>query len=160
MGYGQPVYSGTAIEDLSFFTAMVYRIIEDLEVAIYMIARQTDADSINGDVAWNAINLIESGPRSQASAPGSRSVQVTRIEVENALLTGYTYPDMVRGAFRSRLSYAESAVELVAKYVNLQVDRAVADARLRAQNDSSPKVKLRHILPYCEEWPYPLNRFC
>ena len=67
---------------------------------------------------------------------------------------------LTRDLARGPLGYGDGAAEMVAGAVATASYYFLTVGAEQARGDGSQTVKLRHFLPACEAWPWPLNRFC
>ena len=136
-------FTNYTIEDFSLFWTMICRMVEDLDVGAYILAKQRGKD-IGDSLTSDMLNLI--GPTSDIP---------TRTPIR-----GIVNPEVVRDLMRAPIPHSEGAFETTARFVNFHVANMLRDAANRVKSEGSSVIKLRHILPGCEHWPYPLNRYC
>jgi hypothetical protein len=142
-----PELASLAVEDPALLDGLVVRMIEDLELSAYTTARLRGRSEIDPDVADEAIRELLGQRLSEVHLPSSDTFrdQIQR-RVEDLARSPLPYVDQAQ----SRISDAVST----AAYNYLQVGAN------GARGEGLKEIKLRHYLPACEEWPYPLNRFC
>jgi hypothetical protein len=146
-------YENLEIADVPFFFGMAFRMIEDIDLVAYSLARATGKETIDAETLGHALDLIQSGGPSVAPREGA-------ITFDEAPVQAFVNPGMVRDAARAPLAHDDQALGVLAKYVNFQLNNMLIVAARLAQRDDLEKIQLRHYLPYCEELPYPLNRYC
>jgi hypothetical protein len=61
---------------------------------------------------------------------------------------------------RASVGHKKEVITPLARFVNFQLIEMLRMAAEQATAENLESVKLRHILPACEKWPWPLNRWC
>lgn len=171
-------FSDFEIEDVGFFHTMVSRIIEDTELMSFSVAKINNRDSIDKDSVASALVLIDESLRSEVEAEleteghaggGGYALAVAEqvvVEEETAVTfaaspSSFVVPSLeIRDFARAPLRHDSDAVQLLSKFVNFHLLNMIRAAALKCQEEGYKVIKLRHYLPWCEEWPYPLNRYC
>jgi hypothetical protein len=132
------------VEDVGFFQTMVARIIEDVEVALYVVARFQGDYRITTDIVRTALALIAPDSTDYQDAPETAIVNV----------------GLVHDFTRAPIDHDTEALALLSRFVNFHVIAILRSAAEEADKEDARQIKLRHLLPWCEKWPYPLNRYC
>jgi hypothetical protein len=132
------------VEDVGFFQTMVTRIIEDVEVALYVVARYQRDNRINTDIVQIALALIAPDSSDYQDAPETAIVNVA----------------LVHDFARAPIAHDQDALALLSRFVNFHIIAMLRSAAEEANKEDARQIKLRHFLPWCEKWPYPLNRYC
>lgn len=132
------------IEDPNFFWTLAVRIIEDLDVAGYVLAKTHEKETMDDTLTRNLVRLID--PETQLPMWSGQH--------------RFIGPGIVSSYSRAPVSHTDKGRELVSSFVSFHISHLLRDAARRAAEEGLRKIKLRHILPWCERWPYPLNRFC
>lgn len=143
MRIGSGEFDDFEIEDAGFFRNMIGRMIEDLDVGVYVIAREHKENEIAVQLMRQFLNLI--GPPASATA---------------SMEAGSVSPEMVREYARAPIDHADEALSLLARFLNFHLEDMLRRAATAAAEEGLQTIKLRHILPGCERWPWPLNRYC
>jgi len=146
-------YDDLEIDDVPFFFGMAFRMIEDIDLVAYSLARATGKTTIDAEVLGQALDLIQAGSPGVAPREGA-------ISFEEAPVQAFVNPGMARDVARAPLTHDDQALGVLAKYVNFQLNNMLIAASRLAQRDDLVRIKLSHYLPYCNEWPYPLNHYC
>jgi len=142
-------YDNLEIDDVPFFFAMAFRMIEDTDVVVYTVAKARGKPTIDLDTIGEALGLIQAGaPRREGD-----------ITFQEAPAQAFVNAGMVRDVVRAPMARDDQAAELLAKYVNFQLNNLLIAAAREAQREDLEKVLLRHLLRFGAELPYPLNRF-
>jgi hypothetical protein len=139
-------FEGIVLEDPALFDSLVIRMTEDLELAVQVAALGSGLGIVNGNIAGATLSIL--GVLARFSVD-QIPVQMRR----SALVTS-------RNVTRGPLDYEDGALELVGDAVAMATYSYLTIGAQNARVDGSQVVKLRHYLPACESWPYPLNRFC
>lgn len=150
------------LADESAFEDSINRLIEDAELAAYVVARAS---------AWHPIPIY---PLIAIRRPGDRRV-IDKEVVERTLRLLGVEEDVIRpgsptgGIVDSRLvrkrakapmRHTEEADELIARVVNSELREVLRDAAELAADEGVDRIDERHLLPACDRWPFPFNRFC
>lgn len=141
------------IEDAGFLHTMMFRMIEDTEIAIYVVAKSKGEEFIQEETVSEALKLLEPSLVDATETQGEITFKNTPTE---AIVT----PVMVQDFARAPLPHNKQAFALLSKFVNFHLINMLHAAAGQANNEDLQIIKLRHYLPWCEEWPWPLNRYC
>lgn len=137
------------IEDLSSFRGMVFRIVEDTIIVPITLAKSQRKDTIDESLMREALGLITTDVARTQEAP------------PDGIVRSRTVGDLMRVDFRrASVGYKEEVITVLARFVNFQLIEMLRTAASQAVEENLQSVKLRHILPACEKWPWPLNRWC
>lgn len=138
------------LEDPGFFESLMYRTAEDLELAMQVSSIVVGDERLDVDAAERTLELFEIAPLIQTIGPPVYGPP----PLASQMLA------IARGVARGPLGYTEEAFMLVGSVLTaIANDFLVTGAELAAA-EGEPVVRLRHLLPACERWPYPLNRYC
>ncbi len=172
------VLSDLQIEDTGFFLTMVQRMIEDLDLIAHTVATAEGIAEIDRTHMSRALTLVDGALSDQlaielesngSAGGGGYAVAVQEqimIEEDTAVTFEATPTQFVVAGLsiedfaRAPLPHEYDAMKLLTKFVNFQILTMLRHAALKCQEEDSTQIKLRHYLPWCEEWPYPLNRYC
>jgi hypothetical protein len=138
-------YNQFEIEDMAFFHTMVTRMIEDVEIMVGFLAKRDDEPEVTEDLVREALRVVD---------------PVTITQLADTSQVAIVNSQMVIDFARPSLPHNEESIALISKYLNFRLIRLLYDAAERADEEGLNKIKLRHYLPLCEEWPWPLNRWC
>lgn len=138
-------YKDLEIEDFSFFSMMVIRMIEDTATVTYTLAKEKGADEIKEGLMQDTLRRLGQG----ALLPFAGTSEVA-----------FVFSPFVPAYARIPVPYTNEAIVLFSKFLNYHLIEMLRDAAARAANEGLNTIKLRHILPWCEKWPWPLNRWC
>jgi hypothetical protein len=141
--YGVEEFGDFVLDDPALFDSIVVRMLEDIELAAYTIAREHGELEIDIVVVKGATDALG------IPLPGTEAVP------PDESLRNY-----VRDVARSPLAYTDEAIDRIAQIANSAVLNFLRVGATVAQDEGSRHVGLRHFLPAYEKWPYPLNRFC
>jgi hypothetical protein len=150
-------YGAFEIDDLSFLTTMLIRMIEDIEIMIGFFAKLQNAESVSGDFVLRVLQLID--PESISSIDAESISAVSEINYPISTSAVVT-PDLVRAYARPPVPHDERAIVLISSYLHRRLTATLSEAARLAENEGQTVIKLRHILPLCEKWPWPFNRWC
>lgn len=140
-----------ALEDPGFFEGMMYRAAEDLELALQISSIVAGDERLDVDSAGRTLELLEIRPPAFRGIGPSVFGPQPLADQMLAIATGVA---------RGPLDYTEDAFALVGSVLTaIANDFLVTGAGLAAA-EGGQMVRLRHLLPACERWPYPLNRYC
>lgn len=145
-GLADPSFEGFVLEDPALFDSLAVRMIEDLELAVQVLARAGERELVDSEIV-------------------GRTLQILRLDkvVDKTALPDQMRDDTQRAAHdyaRGPLPYEDGALEEIGYAVGATTYSFVSAGAANARKERTQIVKLRHILPACESWPYPLNRFC
>lgn len=171
-------FSDFEIEDVGFFHTMVSRIIEDTELVSFSVAKINERENIDKDTVASALVLIDDSLRSEVDSEleaeghaggggyGLAVAEQVVVEADTAVTFASAPSSLVLRSLeiqdfaRSPLPHDPEALQLLSKFVNFHILNMIRAAALKCQDEGLKVIKLRHYLPWCEEWPYPLNRYC
>ena len=172
-------FSDLEIEDTGFFLTMTQRMIEDLDLVVHSVAAVEGQTEVDKDLMSRALALIDSTLSVQLEAEldingsgggnGGYAVAVREqitIEQDTPVTFEATPTQFVVAGLRiedfarAPLSHRQDAIKLLTKFVNFQILTMLRHAAVKCEEEGATRIKLRHYLPWCEEWPYPLNRYC
>lgn len=151
--YGlDPPYGSFTLQDPALFESLTIRMMEDLELAVQVSARADRFGLVNSGIVVNS-ELV------------GRALQVLGVD---EVVSRTKVPDQVRGwaeavardYARGPLPYGVGALEGIGNAVAAATYSFLLTGAENASQEGTQVVMLRHILPACESWPYPLNRFC
>jgi hypothetical protein len=131
------------IEDVSLVRTMVWRMVEDMDIGAYILAKAR-GKKIEEDLMRELFRLID--PETEVSD-----------QTPEAAITS---PAMVRDLSRAPVQHSEKAISLLSRFINQHLIDMFRAAAKQAVKEGLKTIKLRHILPGCERWPWPLNRYC
>jgi hypothetical protein len=140
--FGQ--FSDYVIEDLATFRTMVFRMAEDVDLGAYVLARRQRVENIEGSIVQELFHLLDPETKFPPDA------------LETAVVPLRTVSDLARAP----IGHSEEAISLMSRFLNFHLINMLWDAAKLAERDGGKVIKLRHILPACDHWPYPLNRYC
>ncbi len=141
------------IEDVPFFFNLAFRMIEDVDVVIYTVARARGKTAVDVDTVGEALGLI------QAGAP-DRPAREDAVSFQEAPEQAFVNAGMVRDVVRAPLPHDDQALVLLSKYVNFQLNNLLIGAARQAQAENLARITLGHYAKFCSELPYPLNHVC
>lgn len=135
------------IEDSATFHTMIVRIIEDMDIMTYLITKVRNKSEIDVYLLEDVLRLLD---------------QESKLPFENIPDDSIVSPGFIRDYLRAPLHHTDESVNLLSRFVNYLFIEMIRDAAARAdlEERSEGIIKLRHILPTCEKWPWPLNRWC
>jgi hypothetical protein len=142
-------YENLAIEDVPFFFGLAFRMIEDIDLVAYTLARVRGKEMLDVDAAGEALGLIQAG--APAATDGA-------ISFEEASPQAFVNPGMVRDVARAPLPHDDQALLLLSKYANFQLNNLLIAAARAAQLEDLEAIKTQHLLRCCQALPWPLNR--
>ncbi|HEV2855189.1 MAG TPA: hypothetical protein VHC97_20515 [Thermoanaerobaculia bacterium] len=150
-----------SLQDPDHFAGIVARMIEDVELAAYTVAKLrmrgiNQEQLITLKDLKESVSLIESEVESKEFSipkdlPSSPS-QAPKVAVVD--------PDKVKKMLRSPIEVAPSAVDFLAQYINYTSIRLLHSAAQMARAEELDAIVTRHFLAYCDHLPYPLNLLC
>jgi hypothetical protein len=147
-GFREPIRE-FAIEDPALFESLINRLIEDLDLGAYVIARRENSAEITGDIVLSLIALL--GTELDV---GGHSLY------EPNLLDPGPLRAQVAALARAPLAHSDEAIDVLTSILADQLSQIVNGASEAARREESSLIRARHFLPLCEDWPFPLNRFC
>ncbi|WP_208300559.1 hypothetical protein [Mycobacterium sp. DL592] len=155
-------FGGLVLEDPALFDAFLVRVVEDLDVCQQMTAGYLDRSEIDERVSARAFSTLDSLNRPALAQRGGEfgflfSAQ-NGSESPDILRAGVY--EVVRTYIRGPLEYSGSSLGQFANVVTAVAYDALSTGGRHAREDETDVVSLRHWLPACERWPWPLNRFC
>jgi hypothetical protein len=139
-------FDGVVLEDPALFDLLAVRMIEDLELAVQVTGRTVDCELVDSDIVGRTLQLL-----GLDEVAGQMKLPDQMREVTQSIARDYA---------RGPLPYATGALERLGDAVGAATYSFLSTGADNALSEGSQTVKLRHILPACESWPYPLNRFC
>jgi hypothetical protein len=156
---------GMVLQDSALFDSLLIRTVEDLDVTFQVSALvlQEDRSDFTSITPNELINMA------------ARLDLPTRIflpddEPNVPLVAGYSLPpsrstfdfasDLVSRYQKGPLDYQVSSLVLFAGIVAAFTTDFLVTGGLNAQDEDTRSVQLRHYLPACDRWPWPLDRFC
>jgi hypothetical protein len=154
-------FDGLVLEDPALFDGFLVRVVEDLDLCQQVVVGRLQLPEIDAsaEAAIFALEFINAvGAKSDA---GSRLVSAYFGEAPRGPdgLRSNIEP-IVRGYIRGPLAYTDWSLDNLTNVVTVVAFDVLSTGGRHAREDQTDIVKLRHWLPACEHWPYPLNRFC
>lgn len=134
------------LDDPASFDTAVLRIIQDIELAAYTLTRDTGHDQMDAGSVERALEAL--GADDALERRGTAPAQ----------LINY-YGDLVRAYSLQPIPYADDAIHLVATVAASASYDLLRSAARRAAEDPTPVIRRSHLLRFCEEWPFPFNRW-
>jgi hypothetical protein len=147
--YGVEEFGDFVLEDPVLFDGIVIRMLEDIELVGYALARnsQKALDSrkleIDDEITSLVVDALEL-PETGQAPPQLRDF--TR--------------DFIRQIARAPFPYTDAGLDQIAGVAADVMFDAFRFGAQGALGEGSKRIGLRHLLPACEGWPYPLNRYC
>jgi hypothetical protein len=179
------------LEDPVLFDGLVTRMIEDLDLAVQVVARTGKRTSITPRTVTSTLQRLDlhsldvEAPESERSIMQLRVREVTRGPELEQGRTAYAIPErpvfepekraaydlperpvvdpevrVARVVSRGPLPYRVTALHQVGDVVAAAEYDFLRTGAQNAHDEQTQIVKLRHYLPACEKWPWPLNRWC
>ena len=75
--------------------------------------------------------------------------------------SGIVNPEKIRAILHSPFTWDEDPIDLLARYFNFKLANVLKRIAASAKQQGSRKISHKHILPFCDKLPYPLNNnFC
>lgn len=158
-GLSSGEFEGLDLEDPALFDSFVIRMVEDLDLSTQVTAGLRLPDGIvrpvELDRAFRALDIINRPDRKSL-----RSI-TSEMPTSNATegLRSYIHP-VVRAYLRGPLDYDPESLDLMINVVTAVAYDALSTGAREAREHDTRTVQLRHWLPACQRWLYPLNRFC
>jgi hypothetical protein len=142
-----PELASMAVEDPALLDSLVVRMIEDLDLSAYTAARFVGVTEIDSGVAGEVVSQLLGDHLAGVHLPPSDAFRDQIRQRVNELA-------------RSPLPYVDDAQSHISDAVSTAAYNYLQVGANGARGEGADVIKLRHYLPACEEWPYPLNRFC
>ncbi len=139
------------IEDVPFFFNLAFRMIEDVDVVVFTVAKARGKAAIDVDTVGEALGLIQAGAREPAASAEA-------VSFAEAPEQAFVNSGMVRDVARAPLAHDDQAVTLLAKYVNFHLNNLLIAAAPAAQREDLGQIKARHLQLCGEALPWPLSR--
>lgn len=138
-------------QDFTFFVTMALRVVEDIHLMAYTIARQSQEKTINLKTVEQVINLVSSVP-----------LNMLRLNFQLKMIdSAFMNPTQVRGIVTAHgFPIQDDAIAQISSFGNYYLADGLENAAKTAKLENTKTVSLSHWLPYCQKWPYPLNRYC
>lgn len=144
-GLAETSFAEFSLEDPLLFDELLARMVEDLALASYINAMRNRQRQMSRETVEQTNRLLRiPGPESQDSPRG----------LQEYLLA------LTHDLSRAPLSYTDEGLEWASGTIAGAAFLAFATGAEIARAEGDDTVKLRHWLPACEQWPFPLNRFC
>lgn len=152
-------FDGLVLEDPATFDTFLVRVVEDLDLVQQITAGDNDKGEIPEWILERAFGVVENINR-HAGRNHFLELNSARYDPKvpdelRAIIQFY-----VNSYIRGPLPYVDGTLEQFVNVVTVIAYDALAIGGTHAREDDTKTVKLRHWLPACENWPYPLNRFC
>lgn len=135
-------FNDYVIEDSNFLDTVANRVIEDVELVIYALAKERDADFADEALTATAIYIygnVQGGIISRFS--------------QDAIVN----PERIKDQSKSPIKPNHEAFVLFCKFVNYYLFHAVQAAAEKAGEEGTQVITQQHFFPWCHQLPYPLN---
>ncbi|HKV28880.1 MAG TPA: hypothetical protein VJN90_11480 [Candidatus Acidoferrales bacterium] len=132
--------------DRPFIEGLAKRIIEDLELVSYGLGRSSGRKVLDPDLALSTIRLLD--PKFVDSGGLARAPE-----------TGIVSAEIVREYAKAPWDHKPDSFVLMAQYVNGRCFEILQGGAASAEIEGFAQIQLRHLMPKCEDLPYPLNLY-
>jgi len=115
--------------------------IEDTELAAYVVTRSRGGKEIGPEEMVGAVRLID-----------SKADEAPQNGPEEAIVRAA----IIRDFAKAPMPHQEVIYAIFSKFINYKLIELLRGAAGRAAGEGTTTTRLRHFLPHCEDWPYPL----
>jgi hypothetical protein len=157
-GLSSEEFGGLVLEDPALFDSYVIRIVEDLDLSAQVIAGHDGLPEIIRPVLEESFRSLE-----RVNLYGGRDFRTldsAQFDAEPSDGFRSNIQSIVHTYVRGPLAYGPESLDQVTNVVAAVAYDVLSTGGQQAREEGTETVKLRHWLPGCEHWPYPLNRFC
>jgi hypothetical protein len=157
-GLSSAEFDGFVLEDPALFDSFVGRMVEDLDLSAQVVAGHDGFSAILQPVLDEAFISLERANRDGGSE--FTNLASAQFDVESPNEFRSTIQPIVRAYVRGPLAYEPPSLDRLTDVVTAAAYDVLSTGARQAREEDTKTVKLRHWLPGCNHWPYPLNRFC
>lgn len=134
-------YQHYVVQDVGFLSSVATRMIEDIELVAYILARQQDTTVIDSGIVATTLRLYcQESEEAFGSAPATAIIN----------------PEFVAERAKSPFFHDEAARVMVAKFVNFHLAAALFRAAAQAREEGVHVITALHF-SWCHLLPYPFN---
>lgn len=132
--------------DRTFLEGLAKRIVEDLELACYVSGRALNKKALDTQLVAQVVQLLDPQfvARGGLVNPPKMAIFSRETVIEYA---------------KAPWEHDKDATELIARYVNGRTFEILHSGAEFAQQAGRAEIRLMHIVPKCEDLPYPLNLY-
>lgn len=150
-----------SLENPDYFASLVARMIEDVELAAFIIANRRMRGTnqhrlVTLEDLKEAVSLIES----EVDRKDLSTQKYLPSSPDQAPKVAVVDPGKVKMILRAPIEFAPSAIDFLAQYINYTSIRLLRSAAETARAEELDAIVPRHFLAYCDYLPYPLNLLC
>jgi hypothetical protein len=157
-GLSSAEFGGLVLEDPALFDSFVIRMVEDLDLSVHVTAGNQGLSSVSGSVPDDSFKSLDNVNRQ--SGKEFTNLASPQLGINAPTEFRSTIQPIVRTYVRGPLTYDPSSLDRLTDVVTAVAYDVLSTGAQQARAEGAQTVKLRHWLPGCEHWPYPLNRFC
>lgn len=129
--------------DVDTCYGMAKGMIQGLELSMYIVARERGKDYVDSEMVWSTIRLLDNDVQPDV--------------VEKFTRIGFTTPEIAQEFAKAPIKHDSEAFGIMASYVNYEIFGILQAGAERAAKEGERTIRVRHLLPACEKWPYPWN---
>lgn len=128
--------------DTEFLQTIATRLIADTEIAVYILAKQREAECVDGPLMISALQLLyQENPSALADVP------------QEAIVS----PGLVWETVTAPVKHEHEAITILSKFANSRLIQILRDGAKQADDQGDETIEQRHLLPFCDKLPFPLN---
>ncbi len=129
------------VQDLRFLNSVATRMVEDVELVAYILARRQEAERIDAGTMADAVYLYcQENAETFGEAPAEAIVN----------------PEFVARQAKSPFPHDEEAILLISRFVNYRLIDALTRAAAQAREEGTHVITALHF-SWCHLLPYPFN---
>lgn len=173
-------YNDLILEDIDSFNVIIYEMVEDIELSAFIIQKYKEridyadfGNIISSDDLMEVLSLMDENLIARIKGtqtfingefldakPSDVDAKIPFEKFDETPLDSILSPNKLEKAVRSPYKFDTDAANQIVKYLNFKLLNMLQLAAEKAKEEGSKFIKKKHFLPYCELWPYPLNRYC
>ncbi len=157
-GFTSREFDGLVLEDPALFDSFIVRMVEDLDLSAQVTAGFFGYPEIIEEITSRSFRSLEG--ISQFSGRDFKSLESAQSGADAPEPFRSNIEPIVRTYVRGPLGYQSASLDRMTNVVTAVAYDVLSTGGQLAREEGTDVVKLRHWLPGCEHWLYPLNRFC